>query len=367
VLRWYRRHCRDLPWRRTRDPYAIWVAETMLQQTRSETVLRYFDRFLRRFPTVGSLARAPQSAVLTLWSGLGYYSRARHLHLAAQHVTTAHAGRVPANPRALLALPGVGPYTAGALASIAFGHREPVLDGNVARVLARWFGVRGDPSAASIRAKLWKLAADLVSPRTPGDWNQALMELGATVCTPRAPRCERCPVGAECFARRSACIDEVPGRTRRRAPERVRRAALVVERRGRVLLVRHDDGRLLRGLWEFPAIDAYGREKAERAAGRLLARLGARGRPLESHGRIVHTVVHRRIETTVFRVRMGSRVTRDRRSTRWFRPGELSDVPLSSLGLRIAAQLGSPASRDRLRRSAPRAARGMSVDTMGAP
>ena len=348
VLRWYRRHRRDLPWRRTRDPYAIWVAETMLQQTRSQTVLRYFDRFLRRFPTVGSLARAPQSAVLTLWSGLGYYSRARNLHLAARGVAAAHAGRVPADPRVLRSLPGVGRYTAGAVASIAFGRCEPVLDGNVARVLARWFGVRGDPRAGPIRAELWKLAAELVSPRAPGDWNQALMELGATVCTPRAPGCERCPLRSECRACRGACVDEVPGRMRRRVPERVRRAALVVERRGKVLLMRRDTGRLLRGLWEFPAIDTHGREEAGRAAGRLLAGLGARGGSLELQGRIVHSIVHRRFETMVFQVRVGSDVTRHRTAARWFRPDELPDVPLSSLGLRIAAQLGSPARNDRL-------------------
>ncbi len=337
----------------------------MLQQTRSETVLRYFDRFVRRFPTVGSLARAPQSAVLTLWSGLGYYSRARHLHLAAERVATAHGGRMPADPRALLALPGVGPYPAGALASIAFGRREPALDGNVARVLARCFGVRGDSRAGPIRAKLWKLAAELVSPRAPGDWNQALMELGATVCTPRAPLCERCPVRTECLARRRDCTDEVPGRTRRPAPERVRRTALVVERRGRVLLVRRDDGRLLRGLWEFPAIDAGAREEAERAAGRLLARLGACGGPRESRGRIVHTVVRRRIETMVFHVRVGSCAARDRAAARWFRPEELPGVPLSSLGLRIAAQLCSPASRDRVRGSGPSAARRGERRSMG--
>jgi A/G-specific adenine glycosylase len=236
----------------------------------------------------------------------------------------------------------VGPYTAGALASIAFGRREPVLDGNVARVLARWFGVRGDPRAGPIRAKLWKLAADLVSPRAPGDWNQALMELGATLCTPRAPSCERCPVRAECHARRCDSTDEVPGRTTRPAPERVRRAALVVAWRGRVLLVRRDAGRLLRGLWEFPAIDADARERAEGAAGRLLARLGVGGGPLESSGKIVHMVVRRRIETTVFHVRVRSCVARDRASARWFRPDELPNVPLSSLGLRIAAQLVRP-------------------------
>jgi A/G-specific adenine glycosylase len=342
VLRWYRRHRRDLPWRRTRDPYAIWVAETMLQQTRSETALRYFDRFLRRFPTVDSLAQAPQSAVLTLWSGLGYYSRARNLHLAARRVAAAHAGRIPADPRVLRALPGVGRYTAGALASIAFGRCEPVLDGNVARVLARWFYVRADLRAGPTRAKLWKLAAELMSRRAPGDWNQALMELGATVCTPRAPSCGRCPVRSECRAHLADRVDEIPKRIRRPAPERVRRAALVVERGSRVLLTRRDTGRLLRGLWEFPAIDADAREEAERAAARLLARLGASGGSLELRGKIVHMVVHRRIETALFSVRVGSALSGGLRATRWFRPDELRQVPLSSLGLRIAAQLGSP-------------------------
>src|SRR5262245_791594 len=198
VLRWYRRHRRDLPWRRTRDPYAIWVAETMLQQTRSETVQRYFARFLGRFPTVAALARARESAVLTLWSGLGYYSRARHLHRAARRVVAAHEGRVPADPAALRALPGVGRYTAGAIASIAFGRAEPVLDGNVARVLARWFGVRGDPRSSAVQATLWNLATLLVHSRAPGEWNQALMELGATLCTPRHPGCGRCPVRSQC-------------------------------------------------------------------------------------------------------------------------------------------------------------------------
>ncbi len=262
VLRWYRRHRRDLPWRRTRDPYAIWVAETMLQQTRSETVLRYFDRFLRRFPTVESLARAPQSAVLTLWSGLGYYSRARNLHLAARRVAATHAGRVPADPRALRALPGVGRYTAGAVASIAFGRCEPVLDGNVARVLARWFGVRGDSRAGPTPDRAvetrWPSSC---TPRAPGEWNQALMELGATVCTPRAPSCERCPVRSECVAYRGACGRRDTRAHAAPATERVRRAALVVERRGQVLLTRRDTGRFLRGLWEFPAIDAHARER----------------------------------------------------------------------------------------------------------
>jgi A/G-specific adenine glycosylase len=339
VLRWYRRHRRDLPWRRTRDPYAIWIAETMLQQTRSETVQRYFARFLGRFPTVSELARARESAVLTLWSGLGYYSRARHLHRAARRIVAAHEGRVPADPKALRALPGVGRYTAGAVASIAFGRAEPVLDGNVSRVLARWFGVRGDPRSGAVQAALWKLAAALVSWRAAGEWNQALMELGATLCTPRHPGCGRCPVRSECAAHRDGAIDAIPGRTQRPATRRVRRAALVVERRSRFLLLRRDTGRLLRGLWEFPAIDAREHERDEEVARRLLDELGDADGTLHSQGRIRHTIMNRRIETAVFRIRLDGDVGHGLGAAHWFRPDELSRVPLSALGLRIAKLL----------------------------
>ena len=313
----------------------------MLQQTRSETVQRYFARFLGRFPTVAALARARESAVLTLWSGLGYYSRARHLHRAARRVVTAHEGRVPADPEALRALPGVGRYTAGAVASIAFGRAEPVLDGNVARVLARWFGVRGDPRSSAVQARLWELATGLVHGRAPGDWNQALMELGATLCTPRRPSCARCPVRSECAARRDATIDAIPGRTRRPATRRVRRAALVIERRSRVLLIRRDTGQFLRGLWEFPAIDAREHERGEGAARRLLGELGDAGGSLRSQGRILHTIMNRRIETAVFHAQLEGNIARGPRTARWFRRAELLRLPLSAVGLRIAGLLGS--------------------------
>jgi A/G-specific adenine glycosylase len=313
----------------------------MLQQTRSETVQRYYARFLGRFPTVASLARARESAVLTLWSGLGYYSRARHLHRAARRVLAAHEGRVPADPESLRALPGIGRYTAGAVASIAFGRAEPVLDGNVARVLARWFGVRGDPRSSAVQARLWELATGLVHGRAPGDWNQALMELGATLCTPRRPDCVRCPVGSECAARRDSAVEAIPGRTRRPATQRVRRAALVVERRSRVLLLRRDSGELLRGLWEFPAIDAREHERDEGAARRLLGELGDAGGSLRSQGRILHSIMNRRIETAVFRARVEGNVAQGLRAARWFRPDELARVPLSAVGLRIAGLLGA--------------------------
>jgi len=332
VLRWYRRHRRDLPWRRTRDPYAIWVAETMLQQTRAETVLRYFAAFLERFPTVAALARAPQSAVLTLWSGLGYYSRARHLHRAAHRVLTRYDGRIPADPVALRTLPGVGRYTAGV---------EPVLDGNVARVLARWFGVRGNPRASTVQATLWGLATALVHRRAPGDWNQALMELGATVCTPRRPSCGRCPIRSECAARRERAVDAIPGRTPRPATRHVRRAAVIVERRSRVLLQRQETGRLLRGLWEFPTTDARGHERDEDAARRLLGELAHGSGALRARGRILHTITNRRIETAVFSIRLDGRGARSAGTARWFRPDELARVPLSALGLRMTKLLAA--------------------------
>ena len=313
----------------------------MLQQTRTETVLRYFARFLRRFPTVDALARAPESAVLTYWSGLGYYSRARNLHRAARRIVAVHASQVPADARALRALPGVGRYTAGAVASIAFGLCEPVLDGNVARVLSRLFGVRGDPRASSVQARLWKLATGLVHTRAPGDWNQALMELGATLCAARKPTCARCPMRRECVAHRAGAVDVIPGRGRRTVTRRVRRSALIVERRARVLLMRRDTGRLLRGLWEFPAIEAAERENGDTAARRLLAELGIPGTQLRFQERIRHTITNRRIETIVFRLRLGRDVARPGPSARWFRPSELRGVPLSSVGLRIAGGLGA--------------------------
>src|SRR5205823_775886 len=190
LRRWYRAAARDLPWRRTRDPYAIWVSEVMLQQTQVATVRPYYERWMQRFPTVTDLAAAGEEDVLQVWAGLGYYSRARALLRGAREVVARHGGQVPRRTEDLKALPGIGPYTAGAIASIAFGLREPVVDGNVTRVLCRIFGLRGDPNAGQLRSELWRLAALLVPPRAPGEFNSALMELGATVCRPGKPDCE---------------------------------------------------------------------------------------------------------------------------------------------------------------------------------
>jgi A/G-specific adenine glycosylase len=340
LLRWYRRDRRELPWRLSRDPYAIWIAETMLQQTRSETVLRYYPAFLRRFPNVSALARATESAVLAAWSGLGYYARARCLRLAARQIVARHGGELPRDLGALRALPGIGRYTAGAVASIGFGIVTPVVDGNVARVLARHFKVRGAIRAPKVAAALWQIAEGLVDRSSPGDWNQALMELGARVCTPRAPACPRCPLQASCTAYRAGWVERLPDPPPRRPPRRVQHACVVLKDEERVLMVHRNHGRLLRGLWEFPAAEPRAGETLQAAAERELTRLGIRRARLREGARILHTITNRRIETFIFHAHLDGRAPARRPQTRWFAPRELARLPLSAVGLRIAAGLG---------------------------
>src|SRR5512134_738690 len=210
LLAWYRRERRDLPWRRTRDPWAIWVSETMLQQTRVETVIPYYERFMQRFPNVAALADADTDELMSHWAGLGYYSRARNLKAAASQVVREHGGRVPGDVEALRALPGVGRYTAGALASIAFDRPAPIVDGNVARVLARLLDLDLDVRSPAGQRRLWAEAEALANGPSPGDLNQALMELGALVCTPRTPRCADCPVRRRCRGRAAGRAEALP-------------------------------------------------------------------------------------------------------------------------------------------------------------
>jgi A/G-specific adenine glycosylase len=335
LLPWYRRNARALPWRESRDAYRVWVSEIMLQQTQVATVQGYYERFMTRFPTVRALARAPLDRVLAAWSGLGYYRRARHLHEAAGIVVREHAGRVPSEPRTFAALPGVGRYTVGAVLSIGFGAPLPVLDGNVARVLARLaaepWSIRRAPDARA----LWALAERLLDRRSPGDWNQAVMELGATVCTPRAPRCGACPVRRFCRAAASGRQEEFPPAAPRRAGIRVRRAVALVERGGRVLLVKRS-GALLDGLWEPPGVELVGREPARRSLGRALARLGVRGVLCATPARIRHTITHRTIEAEVWRCDPTTPLPRSGARLRWV-PRGVSDLALSALARRVLA------------------------------
>jgi A/G-specific adenine glycosylase len=253
LLAWYAEHRRDLPWRDSRDPYHIWVAEVMLQQTQVATVIPYYERFLARFPTVETLAAASLDEVLKLWEGLGYYARARHLHAAARKVASEFGGHFPLTLEELLSLPGVGRYTAGAILSIAGGQDVPALDGNVRRVFSRIFAIEEDVSRGAGERRLWQLAGSLLPPGRAGDFNQALMDLGATVCTPRAPSCGQCPLAEACQARQLGREEAFPiHRPRRPIPHYEVTAGVVWNGKGRFLIAQRQPEGLLGGLWEFP-------------------------------------------------------------------------------------------------------------------
>jgi len=337
---WYRSAKRDLPWRRTRDPYAIWVSEIMLQQTRVEVVAPYYGRFLRRFPDVAALARAPLEDVLHTWAGLGYYRRARHLHAAAQRLVADHDGCVPEAPGALEALPGIGRYTAGAIRSIAFGEPAPILDGNVTRVFARVYGLDAPVESAAMRAHLWELAATWAAGDSPSETNQGLMELGATVCTAIAPACVRCPLTSTCDARRTDRTATLP-RPRVRPP--VRRVAMVVaivRRRGRILLVQRRSGALLQAFWELPACTS----RPTALAARILERLHVQIGPTRDVGRVRHTILSNAIDAQIVAAdtvkvsrtpRSRALPTRSRRaSTPIYRATRLANLDLPELAMK---------------------------------
>ncbi len=343
LLAWYDRHGRDMPWRRTRDPYPVWLSEVMLQQTRVATARPYYDAFLRRFPTLAALARARPADVLAAWAGLGYYRRARHLHEAARAVVREHGGRVPGDATAFGALPGVGRYTTAAVLSICFDRPLAVLDGNVARVLSRL-----DAAPAAIRDPrgarwLWARAQSLVPMRRPGDWNQAMMELGATVCTPRSPRCAVCPLRRHCRARALGRVAEFPPPVRRRATETVRRAVALIERRGRVLMERRE-GALLAGLWEPPGVELANGAPAAPALRAALARRGLRARLAATGDLLRHTITHRAISVEVWRGAPLGATPRSAR-LRWVDPARPA-VPLTALARRLTRPTPSAAKED---------------------
>jgi A/G-specific adenine glycosylase len=298
----------------------------MLQQTQVATAIPYYERFVERFPDARSLARAKPAQVLAVWAGLGYYRRARHLREAAAIVVREHAGRVPSEPIALAALPGVGRYTLGAVLSIGFGKPWPVLDGNVARVLARWTAASLSVRRPADAKRLWALAESLVpggagsrrarAAEHPGDWNQALMELGALVCTPRSPRCEACPVARHCRARALGLEHRLPPVPPRRAAVHVRRAVALVQHRGRLLVVRRK-GPVLHGLWEPPGVELGAGEEAAGELARELARLGVRVRLHALDRSVRHTITHRDIRVELYEGTLAGRVPRATGSRRW--------------------------------------------------
>ena len=254
VAAWFAAGHRDLPWRRTRDPYAVWVSEVMLQQTRVDTVAPRFTRWMQRFPSVAALAEAPLDDVLAEWSGLGYYARARNLHAAARIVAEEHDGKIPDDEAGISALPGIGRYTTGAILSIAYGKKAPILDGNVERVLARVFRVEGDPRHGRTRDRLWQLAAEVAgTDEDPSHVNQGLMELGALVCSPKRPACLACPVTSVCSARRHGDAESLPNPTAKVKVSAVEQVTIALVRDGKVLLARRPPEGLWGGLFELPS------------------------------------------------------------------------------------------------------------------
>lgn len=319
----------------------------MLQQTRVEVVIPYWERFLARFPGVRDLAEAEADDVLGAWAGLGYYSRARNLQRAAREIVARFGGALPAEPEALESLPGIGRYTAGAIASIAFDRPAPIVDGNVARVLARVRGVRDEIDRPAGRARLWAEAEALAPGPSPGDLNQALMELGALVCLPRAPRCAECPVARSCDARAAGDADALPRKAPKRAPRPVERVAALVLRGGRALAVRRPPAGLFGGLWDLPGADLAQGEAPRAALARALAEgtglVAARARRV---GTVEHVLTHRALTVHVFRAEAPS--GRVRRcgfdAHRWVSEAALARLPQAALTAKALALLGVGAS-----------------------
>lgn len=335
LLQWYDAHRRDLPWRRSRDPYAIWISETMLQQTRVETVIPYYERFLARFPDVESLASADRDDVFELWSGLGYYSRARNLQRAAQMMCDEFGNRLPDTAADLRRLPGVGRYTAGAVASIAFDRPEPVVDGNVARVLTRLLDLRADITRKDVAERLWQEAEALARGPRPGDLNQALMEFGATQCTPRSPRChEGCPLARSCRGLASGDVESLPTKPKKRPPRSVQAIAVWLPRNRRVLAVQRPETGLLANLWELPGGElARGVEAKDRVASLIEERVGLSIRSPLHAGTLEHVFTHLRMQLHVFRcTHAHGRVRRDGyQDHRWLAPARFESLPVATL------------------------------------
>ncbi|MBI3878148.1 MAG: A/G-specific adenine glycosylase [Verrucomicrobia bacterium] len=350
LLRWFKKNARDLPWRRTRDPYAIWISEIMLQQTQVKTVIPYWERWMRELPDATALAAAPEQRVLKLWEGLGYYTRARNLQKAARSIVEQFNGEFPRDFDAVLALPGVGRYTAGAIYSIAFNQPAPILDGNVIRVLTRLHAIHQNPREKQVNERLWQLAASLVATaaaipnsefRIPNSitgncsaLNQSLMELGATVCTPRSPKCGECPVRPHCDALAQNLVEQLPNIGARTVATQRRFAALVATHGDRVL-VRQRPGDVVNArLWEFPNVELT---NGDTVAPNSFAQFTPRLSPLASFCTIRHTITRYRITVEAFRADAESARAAD--GCVWIPRSELEHLPFTSAHAKIRSKL----------------------------
>jgi len=347
LLTWFNQNARDLPWRRTRDPYAIWISEIMLQQTQVKTVIPYWERWMRELPTIQSVAKVSPAKLHKLWEGLGYYARVRNLQKAAQQIIAQHNGKFPKNFDDILELPGIGRYTAGAIASIAFNQPRPILDGNVIRVLTRIFGIGTDPREKKTNARLWQLAGELVdhASRTThhvapcSHLNQSLMELGALICTPRSPNCVVCPVQKLCVARKENRQDQLPNLSKRAAATERRFLAFVVVRDGK-FLVRQRPARVVNAhLWEFPNVEAGARlAEPQHATARAPQLRTTSNKPLCI---IKHSITRYRITLEAWRAELtnGAPASGSARRGRWLSLRQLHKLAFTSAHKKILARL----------------------------
>jgi A/G-specific adenine glycosylase len=327
LLSWYGKEGRTLPWRENRDPYRIWLSEIMLQQTTVTAVIPYYERFLQRLPTIESLAAASLDDVISLWAGLGYYSRARNLHRAARQIVSEYAS-FPNTLEGLLALPGIGRSTAGAILSIAFDTPAPILDGNVRRVLVRLFAWQEDPRSSRAEKQLWQWAEALTPDEHPHDYAQAIMDLGATVCVPRTPLCESCPLRELCQAFTQGCATLLPvARKQVKLPLR-RQVALLVKCSGDYLLRQRPTEGFLGGLWEFPVVEVSPEQNHRQSAEFLLADLGLTGEVCEADA-VRHAYSHFKLELTVFSVEIETKTSvAEAGEYAWYSEDVLKRLPL---------------------------------------
>ncbi|MFC4769255.1 A/G-specific adenine glycosylase [Effusibacillus consociatus] len=340
LLAWYNESKRDLPWRRTSDPYKIWVSEVMLQQTRVETVIPYWTRFMERFPTVESLAAAPEEEVLKHWEGLGYYSRARNLQSAVREVHTKYGGRVPDTLEEISSLPGVGPYTSGAVLSIAYNVPVPAVDGNVFRVLSRLFLIEDDVSKPAARKKFEGLAEFLIPPGEASDFNQALMELGARICIPKSPRCPSCPLQEVCRSHKEGVQEDLPVKGKKKPPRPLDIATGIVRYEEKVLLTRRPLEGLLAGMWEFPGGEVDNGESHENALQRILWEKWALRLTVNSHfADVQHTFSHLHWNLQAYTCEVIGEPVAESETARWVNVWELADFPMPVAHQKLAKAL----------------------------
>lgn len=339
LLEWYKAHARPMPWQDKPDPYHLLVAAIMLQQTQVETMLPYLERFLERFPTVSDLAAADEEEVLLYWSGLGYYNRARNLHRAAQQICRRHNGAVPCRVDALRQLPGIGEYTAGAVVSIACGKPEPALDANGYRILARLLAFQEDITLSSSRRIIAEACRQILPEHAPGEFNQALMDLGALICTAREPRCLICPLAGECRAFQQGLQESVPVLPPRRRGERVTDVCAVIEHNKRWLVAKRTEGRLWRGLWEFPRVRVEDGETPEQAARRAAQIVGVAVDGCKVVASVRHGVMHYSVTLYAVKCHPVGQPPEGGNTRRWVSPKEIQRLPLPSPIRRVVNKL----------------------------